>query len=386
MTMAPGAAVRLAPERQATPSHLPLVDGARGIGALLVFVTHITALAHTERYAFYGDLAPHVGEVGLAILFAISGCLLSRPWALQRFGGPAGPALADYARNRVLRLLPLYWVVLTIQLLAPGGFPEYTDPGVPQYLLIQIYSEKWAFDGLKHSWTLCTETSFYVALVLYAVVAARSFGGRWRNEWLAIGLFAAVGPITQFVIFTIRDHWLIALQWLPGYMDDIGIGMALALVSIRIQTGGRAPRPVAAAIRHPGLTWLAAVVLFVVGMTLVNAKTALSYPQHEPALKWTVRHLIIAATAGLLLLPAILRTERRAVPERVLGSRALRWIGERSYGFYLWHLPVLLWFLERKLVGPFPLATYALESLAVTLLLADLSYRLVETPAFRLKS
>ena len=230
---------------------LPLVDGMRALGALAVFVTHVTVLAGAPEYAFYAEGTSHIGEVGLAVLFAISGFLLSRPWTAERHGGRPGPTVGAYARNRVLRLLPAYWVALTIQLLVPGGFPGFTDPGLPQYAVIQIYSESWTFDGLKHAWTLGTETAFYVVLVVYSFVIARRFAGDKRWELWALLALAAIGPLTHFVIFSLRDHWLIALQWLLGYMDYVVVGMILALFAVRRRRGDALPRAVDWLVANP---------------------------------------------------------------------------------------------------------------------------------------
>ena len=69
----------------------------------------------------------------------------------------------------------------------------------------------------------------------------------------------------------------------------------------------------------------------------------------------------------------------RLLGTNVLGRGPLRWIGLRSYGIYLWHWPVFLVTrpgLDVPLDGPPLLAL----RLAATVVLADLSYRLVETP------
>jgi hypothetical protein len=66
----------------------------------------------------------------------------------------------------------------------------------------------------------------------------------------------------------------------------------------------------------------------------------------------------------------------------LMGRRALRWIGVRSYGIYLWHWPVFMVTRPHLDVPLEGLPLLALR-LAVTLVLADLSYRCVETPIRR---
>ena len=63
----------------------------------------------------------------------------------------------------------------------------------------------------------------------------------------------------------------------------------------------------------------------------------------------------------------------------VLGAQPLRWIGERSYGIYLWHWPVMA--MTRPGIDlTWPATVVAAAQIAVTLLLAAASYRWVEMP------
>jgi hypothetical protein len=67
---------------------------------------------------------------------------------------------------------------------------------------------------------------------------------------------------------------------------------------------------------------------------------------------------------------------------RLLGSAPLRWIGVRSYGIYLWHWPVFM-VTRPKLDVPFDGWPLLALRLAATVILADLSYRYIETPIRR---
>ena len=51
-------------------------------------------------------------NIGVTIFFVISGFLLYRPFIASRTTGADAPRLRDYARRRVLRILPAYWLVL----------------------------------------------------------------------------------------------------------------------------------------------------------------------------------------------------------------------------------------------------------------------------------
>src|SRR3954452_12960796 len=92
----------------------PLVDGLRAVAALLVIVHH------AGIYAVLGGtdsvLRPYVArlDVGVAIFFLISGFLLYRPFVRARFRSIGAPRPLAYGWRRFLRIVPAYWVALTV--------------------------------------------------------------------------------------------------------------------------------------------------------------------------------------------------------------------------------------------------------------------------------
>jgi hypothetical protein len=86
--------------------------------------------------------------------------------------------------------------------------------------------------------------------------------------------------------------------------------------------------------------------------------------------------LLTALASALLIVGASTPT---TLISRVLETRVLRWIGSRSYSIYLWHWPV---FMLTRPGFDLQLPTWwiRLGQVAVTFLLAELSYRWIETP------
>jgi peptidoglycan/LPS O-acetylase OafA/YrhL len=70
---------------------------------------------------------------------------------------------------------------------------------------------------------------------------------------------------------------------------------------------------------------------------------------------------------------------------RLLSSRPARVLGDLSYGIYLYHFP-LLWLIRSHLMGRVRYSVYIALDLAVPLVVAYLSFRLLERPFLRLKS
>jgi hypothetical protein len=91
--------------------------------------------------------------------------------------------------------------------------------------------------------------------------------------------------------------------------------------------------------------------------------------------------LVVVALATALVI-AVAVHPRSWVVSRVLGSAPMRWVGVRSYGIYLWHWPVFM-VTRAELDVPFGGLPLLALRLLLTIALADLSYRLVETPIRR---
>ncbi len=106
----------------------------------------------------------------MSVFFLISGFLLYRPFAVSHLTGRPGPNVRRFWQRRLLRIVPAYWVALT--LLAYVFHWVTMGPGwqgvVSQYLFLQIYLPNQIFFGITQAWSLCTEMSFYLFLPLYA--------------------------------------------------------------------------------------------------------------------------------------------------------------------------------------------------------------------------
>src|SRR3954453_13942377 len=91
----------------------PLVDGLRAVAALSVLVTHTAFLSGFNGHGLLGGITARL-DVGVALFFVISGFLLYRPFVAARMGGRGGPRAGLYFRRRALRILPAYWLALTV--------------------------------------------------------------------------------------------------------------------------------------------------------------------------------------------------------------------------------------------------------------------------------
>src|SRR4051812_30593358 len=86
----------------------PLVDGLRAVAAIGVLLTHSAISSGLVTTGATGFRYAQRLEVGVTIFFVISGFVLYRPFLLARVDG------ARYAWRRALRIVPAYWIALTV--------------------------------------------------------------------------------------------------------------------------------------------------------------------------------------------------------------------------------------------------------------------------------
>jgi hypothetical protein len=99
--------------------HFAHFDAMRAIAVLGILIIHVGAVSGANMTAWYG-VATSQGRLGVRIFFMISAFLLYRPYVVAHLQGERGPALGTYAKRRILRILPGYWVALTVLAIWPG--------------------------------------------------------------------------------------------------------------------------------------------------------------------------------------------------------------------------------------------------------------------------
>ena len=229
----------------------PLFDGLRGIAVLTILVFHASEFTGRVGLGVGGRAAEVLGSVSPILFFLISGFLLYRPFVAARSGGRAGPRLGRYARRRILRIVPAYWVALTVLAIVPGIVGVFSGDWWRYYGYLQIYARRTDGGGIPVAWTLCVEVSFYVLLPLLSglVVRLARRGQRafsFRTELLPLALLALGAVLVQLLAARRHISFLIATS-IAGQAVWLCIGMALAVLSVgtehdpRLSRNGRRP-------------------------------------------------------------------------------------------------------------------------------------------------
>jgi peptidoglycan/LPS O-acetylase OafA/YrhL len=388
------------PAPEATPDALrpppgnprfPLVDGLRAVAALSVLVTHTAFLSGFNGHGLPGQITARL-DIGVALFFVISGFLLYRPFVAARFEERPAPRVALYLRRRALRIIPAYWLALTVLAIWPGLLFVHSHDWWVYYGFLQDLRIPWIQGGLKTAWSLCVELQFYLLLPLYALACARWLKGRplalqARTELGLLALLGALSLWARTLSFADRTPDTIS-STIVGTFLWFTVGMAFAVASARWHRTPAAQRPALMRVMatRPGTAWIAAAVLLL-GLTQIGMPTLdlNAYDDND----WYFGHLFYAAIAGCFALPAMLGEPvagRRDLPARVLGWRPIAWLGLISYGIFLWHLPLtekLLKVQDWTSHGSFFVFTFVIAVVAIAC--ASASYYLVERPLLRFK-
>ncbi len=364
--------------------HYPCLGGLRAIASTAVVATHAAYWTANYTPDATGRVLARL-DVGVALFFALSGFLLSRPFLAAAARGTPAPRAAAYLWRRALRILPVYWVAVVAALLfLPGNQGTGLAGWLRHLVLGQIYVRDALAEGLTHTWSLCTEAAFY--LLLPAVVGGLlrvSGRGAWRPARVLAGLAVLAALGLGWLAWGWTDPSVIAPidVWLPSFAAWFGAGTAMAVLSVS------APgwRPVRWAHElGAGLwtCWAAAAALFWIACSPLGGPLDLTPPD---AVEAVTKSVLYTGVATLVLWPLVFGPQTAGTTRRLLAAAPARFLGDVSYGLFLFHMPLLVALYAVLDRAPFTgtflwvfLATWCAGVLAATA-----AYRLLERPLMR---
>ncbi|WP_455604664.1 acyltransferase family protein, partial [Cellulosimicrobium funkei] len=146
--LSPGVAV---PETGA--GRYVLLEPLRAIAALMVLGYHVYLRSSPDP-----ENAWDIGRLlnlGVPIFFVLSGFLLYRPFASARLDGRRMPSIGRYAKRRFFRVIPGYWVALSVfALLIPAWVDVIDQDAWIYYGLVETWGPGHTIGGLSPGWSL----------------------------------------------------------------------------------------------------------------------------------------------------------------------------------------------------------------------------------------
>jgi peptidoglycan/LPS O-acetylase OafA/YrhL len=383
------------------------IEGLRAVAAASIVVYHVWIYGTQSGPVDAGYVSrfvlPHL-PVGVTLFFALSGYLLYRPIAKSLLATGEVPGVRNYLRNRALRILPAYWVILAVvAVVLPAALLRLSpselvldrlvdrpDILVTNALLVHNYVPASLDTGIGPAWSLAIEVIFYLSLPALALLAryffrrAKSSPGRWLALLAApaaLLLLGAAGKAAAVWLLPPGDlpgHAILARSFL-SFADLFAPGMVLAVLHVLVTRGEvRLPR------RWASIVWTLLLVDVVLVVVLTDRGILWDWGVANPYQRLTA--LACALLVALVVLPRS-GPGRPTRLVRILDSRPLFLAGLASYSLFLWHEPIIRLLAEQGLtfVGRGGLVANIAVFALICGGLAAATYRFVERPALARK-
>ena len=347
------------------------VDGLRAVAVIAVLLYHL------------GIGWIPGGFLGVDLFFVISGYVITG-LILDSIERSGGLDLRAFYLSRIRRLVPALVAMVVMTTLFIGVYaPEtvrrflsdlpYVFTGTMNWALVNRQQDYFEAIGrpplLQHTWSLAVEAQFYLIWPLVLLFVLKYFGKK-NISFVALAIALASG-IALFIYSVQIDIKESAVSHVYFGTDTHSIGLFLgSALAVSWK-----PQNLTREISKRAQDFIDLIGVFGF-LGLLSA--FLFIEESDP----TLYRIAFPLTAifGCATLISVIHPASRFAP--ILSTRPALWIGERSYGIYLWHWIVFQ--LTRPsidLVGD----DWALYSLRVLIVfaLADISYRYIETPVRR---
>ena len=350
-------------------THIPAIDGLRALAVFAVVLYHL------------GISWIPGGFLGVDLFFVISGYVITR-LILDSIESANGLDIKEFYAARIRRLLPGLVVLIIVTsvftaLFAPDAIRRFISDvpfvltGTNNWQLVALNQDYFQAIGrpplLQHTWSLAVEFQFYLIWPIILLFVWRRFGKRVvRRAALAIATFSG----TALFLFSLQADNATAGRISHIYFGTdthslgLFLGSALAVSWI--------PRNLTRNISQRAQDFIDGIGVFgFIGLLciflFIDQSNATLYQIAFP----------LAGLFGCATIVSVVHPASRFSP--LLSNRVFLWIGQRSYGIYLWHWVVFQ--ITRPgvdLTGSLPALNVA--RVLIVLALADISLRAIEIP------
>lgn len=350
-------------------SHIASIDGLRAIAVTAVVLYHL------------GISWIPGGFLGVDLFFVISGYVITR-LILDSINQSSALDLRAFYAARLRRIYPGFLFMITCNIIFIGVWaPEamrrfladlpYAVTGTINWFLVARHQDYFEAIGrpplLQHTWSLAVELQFYLIWPIILLTILKYFGK--RNIAKIALVIAMVSGITLFFV-SLRLDQANAQQISHIYFGTdthslglfLGSALAVSWIPQNLSSDiAKRAQDVIDGIGVVGLLGLISTFLF------IDETNASLYRIAFP----------LAGIFGCLVIISLVHPASRFAP--IISSAPFRWVGQRSYGIYIWHWVIFQMTRPSVDLTGQSWALYLARVLLV-LALADISLRWVEIP------
>lgn len=346
------------------------LQGLRAVAVTVVFFSHAGVVGFSGGY------------VGVDLFFVLSGFLITGALYKEYECHSRLDVVAFYSR-RLKRLLPamvfMIAVTLVVSFILLPSFQAQSQIGSAPFASLWLSNFYFTFTELDyfnelgkndlflHTWSLGVEEQFYLIWPLLFLFLAR-FAQQQLSKKCDVSLRLMVGLcLVFFLSLTLSNYWaegspLLAFYQMPSRAWQFALGALVFFLVHRAENQQNLPG-------YPVTSFFALTIgVAAITICVYMYSDRMSYPG------WAA--LIPSFGAALIILAGSRIPEKR----NPLAQKPFVWLGNRSYSLYLWHWPVLLLI---EAVNGVLTVELVVVGIAISLVLTEVSYRLVERPFWK---
>ena len=343
------------------------LDGIRAIAVIMVLAYHL-------KLALFKS-----GFLGVTVFFVLSGYLITGI-LISEVEEEGTIDLKNFWLRRIRRLVPavMSMAVVIIFVSAVVNRIIFTK-GCKNFLASvlgfnnwwQIFNKVSYFEAagvpspFTHCWSLAIETQFYliyplILLGIYKLVKSRG-EGRAKRGLLFAGVTLLLALISVILMIVLFDPQQDASRVYYG-TDTRAFSLLFGALLAILWEYRMVPRRLSASVNMV-LGSVSFAVLLV--MTIAINGSSNFWYRGGQFVGTILTVLVIYTVSG-----------RKTWLSRFLSNPVLKWIGDRSYSIYLWHYPIIL-LISKGIKASWWIT---LIEIVLSVVLAELSYRFIETP------
>lgn len=343
------------------------LDGIRAIAVIMVLAYHL-------KLALFKS-----GFLGVTVFFVLSGYLITGI-LISEVEEEGTIDLKNFWLRRIRRLVPAVMSMAVViifvsavvnRIIFTKGCKDFLASVLGFNNWWQIFNKVSYFEAagvpspFTHCWSLAIETQFYliyplILLGIYKLVKSRG-EGRAKRGLLFAGVTLLLALISVILMIVLFDPQQDASRVYYG-TDTRAFSLLFGALLAILWEYRMVPRRLSASVN------------MVLGSVSFAVLLVMTIAINDSSNFWYRGGQFFGTILTVLMVYAV--SGRKTWLSRFLSNPVLKWIGDRSYSIYLWHYPIIL-LISKGIKASWWIT---LIEIVLSVVLAELSYRFIETP------